>query len=108
MIPGRHHTALHTLVFLSEYHGTMSRRKGVLAPTAGEMEDPLGLDVENSSTNFPEDQLQVCDSAIHVIIVIATFCVRKCSPRPMETLGQRGLTPPTFCWSTITPRHLTT
>ena len=40
----------------------MFRRKGVLAPTGGEIEDPLGLDVENSSTNFPEDQLQVCDS----------------------------------------------
>ena len=36
----------------------MFRRKGVLAPAAGEVEDPLGLDVENSSTNFPEDQLQ--------------------------------------------------
>ena len=36
----------------------MFRRKGVLAPTAGEVEDPLGLDVENSSSNFPEDQLQ--------------------------------------------------
>ena len=34
------------------------RRKGVLAPAAGEIEDPLGLDVENSVTNFPEEQLQ--------------------------------------------------
>jgi len=33
------------------------RRKGVMAPTGGDMEDPLGLDVENSSTNFPEEQL---------------------------------------------------
>ena len=32
----------------------------MLAPAGGEVEDPLGLDVENSSTNFPEDQLQVC------------------------------------------------
>ena len=31
----------------------------MLAPAGGEVEDPLGLDVENSSTNFPEDQLQV-------------------------------------------------
>ena len=38
----------------------MFRRKGVLAPAGGEVEDPLGLDVENSSTNFPEEQLQVC------------------------------------------------
>ena len=28
-----------------------------MAPTGGDMEDPLGLDVENSSTNFPEEQL---------------------------------------------------
>jgi len=34
------------------------RRKGVLTPAGGEIEDPLGLDVENSNTNFPEDQLQ--------------------------------------------------
>ena len=31
----------------------------MLAPAAGEIEDPLGLDVENSVTNFPEEQLQV-------------------------------------------------
>ena len=36
----------------------ISRRKGVLTPAGGEIEDPLGLDVENSNTNFPEDQLQ--------------------------------------------------
>ena len=29
-----------------------------MAPAAGEIEDPLGLDVENSVTNFPEEQLQ--------------------------------------------------
>ena len=29
----------------------------MLAPAAGEIEDPLGLDVENSATNFPEEQL---------------------------------------------------
>ena len=29
----------------------------MLAPTGGEIEDPLGLDVENCNTNFPEEQL---------------------------------------------------
>ena len=36
------------------------RRKGVLAPVGGEVEDPLGLDVESSGGGgFPEEQLQV-------------------------------------------------
>jgi len=34
------------------------RRKGVMAPVGGEADDPLGLDVEGSAANFPEEQLQ--------------------------------------------------
>ena len=29
-----------------------------MAPVGGEADDPLGLDVEGSATNFPEEQLQ--------------------------------------------------
>ena len=73
----------------------MFRRKGVLAPAGGEVEDPLGLDVENSSTNFPEDQLQVC-LKFCLECQISLLCFQEMFPETNGDIGSERFDPAYF------------